>query len=340
VARTITVAEGGDPDAPFMAGLKHPDDFERPWDKRRQAQIDVEDSDAIGEVLVRGAEALGSELPEDYPFWPFIDFYVEGRGIKFRRDLVLVDSKGHARWTYEWKDEPYGELIRAREAGALLGDPERIYILRQPGIGNGVLTDFPTWVELLRIAYEVGGAVALTKAGFESVRRRFGSFQAAAEVVRKYGPRWRANGANAIYLWDWLRWQPWKSKDLARLLGTTPEEAESILASFGFVEGEDGAWSEGTDEESKLLAGNAQFILHSAHAERSWVETILRERIEEFAETGRAPELNWGELPQMPVDPKLTERTRASEEELHTLREAGGKARYWIHELRRRFGGG
>jgi hypothetical protein len=322
-----------------MQGLKHPDDFERSWDQRRKAQIEVEDTETIGEVLTRGAEALGGEVPQDYPLWPFIDFYVEGRGIRFRRNLVLVDSNGHARWTYEWKDEPYGELIRARDAGALLGDPERIYILRQPGIGNGVLTDFPTWIELLRLAFEVGGAVALTKAGFDSVRRKLRSFKATADAVSRYGSRWRANGANAIYLWNWLRSQTWKSEDLARLLGTKPDEVESILESFGFIEEEDGTWSEGSDEESKLLAGNAEFILHSPHTERSWVESTLRERIEQFVETGVAPELDWGELPQMPVDPALIERTRVSEEKLHRLRQAGGKARYWISELGRRFGG-
>src|ERR1044072_83051 len=118
---TVTVAEGGDPRAPFMQGLRHPEDFERPWDERLRAQIEVKDTDTVLSVLKRGTEALGSELASDYPFWPVIDFYVEGASIRFRRILVLAEDEGRARWTSQWRDEPYSELVRAHEAGVLVG---------------------------------------------------------------------------------------------------------------------------------------------------------------------------------------------------------------------------
>ena len=335
---TVTVAEGGDPSTPFMQGLKHPEDFERSWDERLQAKIEVKDSDTVLSVLKRGTEALGSELAPDYPFWPFIDFYVEGTSIRFRRILVLVDNEGRARWTSQWHDERYSELIRAHEAGVLVGDPTRIYILRQPGIGNGVLEDLPTWVELLRLVFEVGGGYLTAKAGYDGLRQRIGKTRAGADAIKEHGESWRSNGANANYVWEFLESKPWAVKDLARVLGAAPEEIESLLECLGFIEGEDGTWSVGTDQESRLLAGNAELIIHSPHAERGWVETILRERLDHFVETEEAPALDWSELPQMPVDPELRERNRVSEEKMHTLREAGATARFWLRELRERLG--
>jgi hypothetical protein len=332
----IVVAEGGDPRAPFSSGLRHPEDFERPWDERHQAQIEIDDSDSIVSILKRGTEALGSELPKDYPSWPFIDFYVNDTPIRFRRILVLVDKKGRARWTYRWHDEPYRELIRAHQAGVLVGDPARIYILRQPGIGNGVLADLPTWVELLRLMFEVGGGYLAAKAGVEALRVKMGKASAAADAIKKYAGSWRANGANANHVWEFLLSKPWLPSDLGRVLGADPEEIESILECLGFVEDEDGTWSIGSDPESQLLSGNAELLIHSPHANRGWVETVLRERLDHFVETGDAPVLDWSSLSQMPVDAGLREKDRVSEEDMHMLRGVSANARFWLRELRDR----
>lgn len=321
-----------------MEGLRHPVDFQRPWEERRKAEIEIDDSDTLGAILKRGNEALGSELPpETYDTYAFVDFFVEGRSsIKLRNELVLLDREGHVRWTWKWAEEPYSELLRAHDAGVLVGDPTRVYVLRQPGMGNGVLADFPTYVELLRLAFEVLGAAST----LDWLRNRIGRGEKAADAIGEHHVDWEANGGMPHKLWEFLHERPWKSAELARLLGTSVDETEGILLSFGFVRGADGYWRPGEDAFSEFLAGNAEFLLHSPHVERRWVRLYLQERIDEFAERGEASRYGWPELPTMPppdwqgrhYPPSLDPTPR--EKAIESLRWASREARYWLRAAR------
>lgn len=340
----ITVAEGGNPDAPFMTGLRG-DDFLRPWDERRKAEIEVEGSETLHSILTRGTAALGSEgPPADYDIFPFIDFYVEGRSsIRFRRALTLVDDKGHVRWAGQWADEPFSEVLRAHDAGVFVGDPTRIYVLRQPGIGNGVLADFPAFIELLRLTFEVLGAASTLEDVRSWVRDRLSRGRKGVDAIESHRSDWEANGARPDRLWKFLGEKAWESNDLARVLGMTVDEVEGMLIYFGHARGADGLWREGEDSLSKFLAGNAEFLLHNPHVERRWVRQFLEERLDVFVETGEAPALNWAEIPQMPTDPhwmadhtagyEPTPRERAND----LLRSAAQEARFWLREAQARW---
>ncbi len=326
---------------PFMTGLRHPEDFVRPWDERCKVEIEVEESDTLKTILKRGTEALGSELPPaDYDTFPFVDFFVEGRGsIRLRNELTLVDDEGRVRWTWKWADEPYSELLRAHEAGVLVGDPTRIYVLRQPGIGNGVLADFPSFVELLRLTFEVLGAVGAVSDVRKWVHELVLRGRKATDTFEKYRTDWETNGAMPHKVWEFLRQQPWTSGDLARALGANVDEVESILLYLGHVRGADGFWRPGDDALSQFLAGNAEFLLHNPHVERRWVRLYLQERLEEFVETGEAPELSWPELPTMPPSewtdsyPPGFEST-PQERAMDVLRSASKEAQYWLRRAR------
>lgn len=67
----------------------------------------------------------------------------------------LPGSKGRIRWNHRWQEEPYSELLRAIEDGALPGDPARLYFIRMGGVGDGFVSGFPEFIPLFHIWWEL-----------------------------------------------------------------------------------------------------------------------------------------------------------------------------------------
>jgi hypothetical protein len=113
--------------------------FAMPYRDRLKLQLPVEPADTLASVYQRALELwrphvsadspASSEslmnvihwvwfyLPEDEPH--FADRYESAR------DLILLDGAGLAEWNLGIEEIPYGDLVRAADAGLLRGDQLR-----------------------------------------------------------------------------------------------------------------------------------------------------------------------------------------------------------------------
>jgi len=162
---TITVALVGDPANPFAPPYE--EFFEREWARpyaaREKVELDVEESETLGEVMTRAAAAWSVEVPEDWagPI-AFVGFYRpedEERFHGWQSSITLVDEHGRAIWNNYWKDVRYGDLLRAADAGVLEGDPLRPYLILHAEIGNGLIV-----AESILLAV-IGGGVGVLAGG-------------------------------------------------------------------------------------------------------------------------------------------------------------------------------
>jgi hypothetical protein len=151
---TVTVALVGDPANPLAPPYE--EFFEREWARpyadRERIELEVDESETLGEVMTRATQAWNVEVPEDWagPV-AFIGFYVPEDEQSFhgwQSSITLVDDRGRAIWNNYWKDVRYGDLLRAADAGVLEGDPLRPYLILHAEIGNGLIADWGTVLNL------------------------------------------------------------------------------------------------------------------------------------------------------------------------------------------------
>lgn len=312
---TITVALAGDP-SDWLAGLRHPEDFDLPYSERPKVIIEADEGEPYGNVLVRAAQAFDIKAVEgdwgtsEFSGPTFIGFFHgdEHEGIKsFGHEVALLDADGHIRWTWEWQAEAVAEYLRAGDAGVLDGDPRRPYLITQPPIGNGVVPTFHAFIELLPyvwialdFASRVEGAAGLWDR-FKSAYRERG--KDAEKVIESHFPQWEANNGRPDNLAALLGSRPWHPADLADVLDCTEGEAEAMLIGFGHERNTAGLWVPGESEGAKLVRDNIDFIMHAGMTVRTdAVEQVIKERSEEFARTGEAPQLDWAKLSELPHD--------------------------------------
>lgn len=300
MAVTLTVALVGDP----RRGEGHFLDDYLPWVDRPKVELTVDEARLLGEVLRDAAAELMPGTP-----WPeaFVDFYVEGINPRLRRELFLLDAEGHVRTTWEWANEPLGEIVRAGDAGVLVGDPRRPYLLNQQGFGNGVITDWPTFLELLELWWKIAGGLA-TAGGV------WGFFKMVGGVIRRRGPEsveiakahaleWNACGLRPDNLRDLLGSRPWDAAELALRLGCTEQEAVALLVGLGHAQGDDGLWTPADDEGSRMLRGNIDIMVHAGMTtDHNAISAELQARATELVESGRAAPVNWQKVHEMPRD--------------------------------------
>ena len=342
----------------WQAGLDHPHDWQIPYGERPKVEVEADENEPLRAVLRRAASAFEIEpIPSDEGFDPwtwddpaFIAFYHPERDAEFgqlRHEVTLLDENGHVRWTFDWLDEPVREYLKAGEAGILDGDPRRPYLLLQPGIGNGILVDWPTFIELWRLWWDiadkaaiVGGLLALR----EYLRRKPTVADDAPGVTESHYADWERNGARPDNFAAFLGQRPWHLEDLADAIGSTPAEAEALLIGFGHERNSAGLWVPGTSEPAKLLRGQAEFIIHAGMTtRRDAVEQVLRERLEGLERDGSTPPLDWSELGDLPEDlsrlpvveqPPPLERLRENIEVV--LRYRASSALHRLRRIRRR----
>ena len=314
MATTVTVAVAGDPADP-QRGLIHPDDFDLPYEQRPKVELQVEDDETLAGVLRRAADHFNVPPPD----WDDerdvlnivtrIDFYNSDRALMLRDELVLLDEEGHARWTWHWKDEPYSEIIRAGEAGNLGGDPRRPYLMLQPGIGNGVLPDFPTLLELWDLLWnDVGEELLKGAALAELARRAIRRARRASEPIESNYAKWAANGGRPDNVRKLLNAHAWDTERLGEVLGCSPEQAEAFLLGFGHVRGSDGLWRPGDDPESRFIWVTAHLIVQAPATQRKFLMQLMEDRLRELSDTGQVPDFDWEAIGAAEVDEDVLER--------------------------------
>lgn len=315
MATRLTVALAGDP-TDWLSGLRHPEDWEIPYVDRPKAVLDARDDETLRAVLARAATEFGV-TPASWPDGStarldlaFISFYHPDRDTdlgRLRREVTLLDDQGRARWTSRWYDEPISEFVRAGAAGVLDGDPARPYLILQPGIGNGVLVDWPTFVELWNLWWDVADKAVVLGALVGWLRRqqkRGGPPpDETGDAIESRYREWQANGARPDNFAEFLGQRPWHEADLADALGCSPEIAEALLLAFGHERNTAGLWVPGSSQTAKLLQGQVELIIHAGMTTRvDAIEQVLRARGEKLAADGVAPDLDWQELRDLPTD--------------------------------------
>ncbi len=353
----VTVAEAGDPNVPPERRLATLADFDRPWEDRLKVLVEAEDDEPLGDLLRRAGAQLDQmgpykdTEPEAYVEEAYLPVYLglhrEGHRLQLWSDLPLVDGEGRVRWTYDWGSELYRELLRATEAGAIRGDPTRLYFVRMGGMGDGVVADFPMFIEGLPLLWEVIEHVATGYGAYEAAQRLLrlvGVGRRATKVAEEKSKQWEAN-AGLPYKLTALLWREegWDAAELGRLLGVRTPDAEALLTAFGCLEDSAGYWQPRADELAKLMAGNAEYVIQGHATDKAAMREVLRQRTELYLSSGRAPDLPWEKLSRLPMDPSWSANhwqgeyhPRLRDRLWRRVLASRWRLRLFIHRLRRR----
>jgi hypothetical protein len=311
VTTAVEFALIGDPAEP---GARISDeDWSRPWDERARIQLDVDDNDSLGSVVDRVLSEFGVVLADEVvPAHVVNVALVDDEADRVGTwDLTLVDDEGRVIWTaYDLRLVPYWQLVRAVEAGAVRGDPRRLYVILKEPIGDGLGIDWPTILDAWRIVDEIvmriggyAGAAAGLAGAYQYVRHRL---EAGREAVARNAPRWAQRGGHPYDVFRLLASRgSWSAQDLATLLGCSEDDAVSVLALYGFGYNEaDGRWRQDADDAARVLsvafeeASAMRFELSDAHDE-------FAARVEQLVRTGERP-------PNGPTTTRLPRRSSRS----------------------------
>jgi hypothetical protein len=318
MAKTVvSVALIGDPQTAFVVGdegitgLRFPQDFEIPYADRPKVDLEVEEDDTLGSIMLRAAQHFNVESgtwgDTEIDMVAFIAFYTPEHEREFRGwhvELPLVDEEGRLYFDYEWKNVTFAQVQLAADAGVFVGDPTKPYLLLQPGIGNGQITDWATLhaiyealkylVAGLSAAGGIYGGVQAVQAVINRLRERLAQ---AAPVIESQGAEWDLRRIRPDNLFNALGDGPWQRDDLAKRLGTTPEQAEAFILGAGWAQDGAGLWRRGQDEEAKFLDNTFDLVIHTGMtANREAVERLVLDRARHLLDTGQAPELDWDEV--------------------------------------------
>ena len=297
----VTLAVVGDATVPFGQGLPGGEPWNEemkvPYDERRLVELQVQESEALGEVLMRACHEIGLELSRGGI--GFIDFYREGEEVTPRHEVTVLDAEGRVEWVGRWKEVSYDRLLHADEADVLAGDARRPYLILKEEVGNGVLITLAVlyggWKLFWEVVDNFERAGKLT-AAIKKLVHGSGGAREAGDVVEGHYREWQLKGARPDNLRRFLGEHEWSLDHLGDVLGCTTAEAEALLLGFGHERGKDGLWRPGESEEARFLRGTNDLLL----ADRGWAEAdlkrVLHERTAQFLQSGRAPEIEWPSL--------------------------------------------
>ncbi len=292
----ITFALVGDPANPGA----HIDDaeWERLWSQRLTVELEVDERETLGSLVARALPAFGVVgLPQRMDPATFVDlglYEEEEAGAKVWH-LALLDEGGRATWTsHDLRLIPYSELVRSAEVDAVTGDPRRLYLILREPTGNGLGIDWPTILHAWELIDEVvgrvgayGGAAATIVAAGHYLRARLAR---GREAVDRNVHRWSQRGAWPYTLFRFLDRPRWSASRLAELLGCSDEDAEAVLALFGFAYSEEeDVWRRRGDDAGRILS---QAFEEAAEADIELSDhkrQVFEERIDQLVRSGVRP---------------------------------------------------
>lgn len=301
MAIEITAALLGDPRAPRgYPGQLHDEEWARPYAQRPKAHLTVDETDTLQDACRQAVTHFESLFPEgDFRDANiFFAFYLSedesGMSSRWWRRIstvvTLVDLDGRALWNRSAGSATYASLLEAAEAGALLGDPRRPYVVLNPPMGDGFLGSWQDVVnawgvfwELVKAASIVGGAIGLPASLEWFFRKRSGGLgpEELAAVCGAHASSWAERWGKPPDVGATIEQPDRRSAtELARLLGCDVPEAEVLLVGRGFVRDEaSGLWVPGQDEASVLLRRAAGSIDWSNSSEPDDLNDRLRKAI-------------------------------------------------------------
>lgn len=223
------------------------DENTRPWDDRQRVTLTVGDNERLVSIFDRAIEAAGvfeadwskHQGRTEYGTWRHIALRDDGSPIPLVYRLtgrpVLVDDDGHALWGRGlYGETTYAQLRASAEAGAVPGDPTQIYLNVRLGPAGGEA--FIEW-ELVIQAWDIAWKVAATLAAasgahdlYVKVRDRLDGYR----VVERKAQEWLKRNGWPDLVRETLSGEPWSPRDFAGLHGCTVNEAEKILALYGY----------------------------------------------------------------------------------------------------------
>ena len=305
-SRKVTVAMLGDPDTAFTIEAidwhrQFGEDADDPpvFDDLPQVEFDVSEDETLGSVLARAADRFKLTAQPDVGMEMSIGFFAfdePGSQITLHHDLTLVDDEGHAVWgVWEWRETPFGAVVRAAEAGAIEGLPTRLFLVLLPPMGGGTLL---LWSQVLtaweiadQVLFEISwGSDAFGALVIHEVRKRL---RRGRPVVSQHYIEWDQRGGIPQLVGGFLTSREWDPAVLAALLGCSREEAGDILGIYGFEEGEDGRWRAGESDAARIL--QEVQTQTAVHTETASFEAILKRTLRDFVITGSVPEPTAGE---------------------------------------------
>lgn len=256
--------------APFGAFTAPPAVVERSgweiaWPDRARAVVQTSDDSTIGQILDAAADELGVRARSFESGDPipasrevagvsfFIDDENEGRN-KGRRSYPTLDSQGGVRWDEEIVDVTIIRAIDAATARVLKGDPRRIYLVPQSSAGGFGIDDWDQVLKVLQIADQALEHLGAVAAGlgvvFVATKKLWTSGQA---VVARLGSRWSDRGGSISDVGSVVSLEDRRAPELARLLGCSTDEADSLIAVFGRSQTPD---REASPESEELVVAN------------------------------------------------------------------------------------
>jgi hypothetical protein len=306
---SVTVALIGDPDDPFER-IASEDEWNRPYQERRKVQLQVAESDSLAHVLERAVDEMGlvqsadSQLPRFSGRYNGVAFYrpEDENGFAPRyvprfllSNLTLVDKQGHAMFgVNDLRTVRYADVMRAAEAGVLSGDPLRPYLIIEPPYGDWIGPDWPTFLEGVKVTWQVLEHVGVAYAAVEAitrvkdeVRKRLRRGEAAIER----NSEWAQRHSMPYQFVALFRSRNWTASEAAIVLDCTESDAESVLLVLGFsFDEETGQWQYRGDAAAEVIGDVFTEIQVAAHQYED-LEAGLPRRLDQYFEEGRPPAL-------------------------------------------------
>ena len=315
----VEVALIGDHTVPFEQEHLDEQFYDMPYAERVRVGFEVEEGESLGATLERAADAMGI-VPRNTPWAPpRVDasyhrvaffkpedeagFAPRAQGRMHLTELTLVDDRGRALFgVSRLHAVRFSDLIRAADAGVIDGDPLRPYLILDQGWGDWPGVDWATTQTALDVVWEVVKAVAaLTGAAAGVVKARSWLRERVdrGRTALATNPVWAQRGDRPDQLAALVSLRPWKTHELAALLGCSESEAEGILWILGFsYDPETERWQRGHDEPAEMLSHLLSAIEWAVHEGGDW-QTRLRRWLITYIENDALPPYEMLSLPPL-----------------------------------------
>lgn len=182
------------------------------------------------------------------------------RGMAYDYDRWLavvrtVDRHGAPSWAVRWSEVTVDEMLAARDAGVLLGDPLRPYFW--PVIPQGDLDDLAQalwmlwmhWEDILTHILAAGGTAALARS---AVRRTLQTIRRARTSAAVDHQQWAAALRRPREFFAYLTDSARTSEEVAQHTGLRLYQVERGLPGLGYVLGPDARWRPATGAQAQL----------------------------------------------------------------------------------------